>query len=229
MLQREACLSSKSRIFYAMQPLRLWAPLGCGEIGCRCLQSKKARSKLNRLLSVREQNVTGRRSVYARDVPLRLVVVTVALMITVQTSATCAADDVQQIKLGTHTFYVPKAWMTGASVTAFLRPQGMVQKPQRTVIETDSVSFRPTDNWRPYNNQELPDYARLRQPRRYASASTRGNEQSERGGRPPTAKMDDGRGSCNARSGWLCARRGVWSVFISALSERSRRATHSPV
>jgi hypothetical protein len=106
------------------------------------------------------RNGTGsyQRSRGSRNIVCLVVASALALAVSVHTSELFAADEIQQIKLGPHIFYVPEAWMTGAGVTAFIRPQGMVEKPQSTVIEADSLSFRPSDNWQPYPKHELPDF-----------------------------------------------------------------------
>jgi hypothetical protein len=108
-----------------------------------------------RVVASCKSSSTGRPNIFCLVVACSL-----ALAMTVQTSALFGADDIQQIKLGTHTLYVQKTWMTEGRVTAYL-PQGMVQKPQPTVIETDSISFLPNENWRPYSNRELPYYINL--------------------------------------------------------------------
>jgi hypothetical protein len=76
-------------------------------------------------------------------------------------AAARAADDIQQIKLGTYTLYLPKLWMRGMVITAFTRPDGMTYGPQTAPIETDNLSIRPQDDWKPYGKRELPELIRL--------------------------------------------------------------------
>jgi hypothetical protein len=99
-----------------------------------------------------------------------LFVVVAATMLAVVVTTALAVDDIQQIKLGPHILYVPKAWMAAAGVTAFLRPQGMIQKPQAATIETDSVAFRPGEDWSPLSSRDLPDLIRFHYGRRYPNS-----------------------------------------------------------
>jgi hypothetical protein len=78
-----------------------------------------------------------------------------ALAITAQAFAAQAADDIQQIKLGSHVFYVPKAWMSGGPVMAN-SSQGSIMEPQPSPVEAANLTFRPTESWRPYGSNELP-------------------------------------------------------------------------
>jgi hypothetical protein len=84
-----------------------------------------------------------------------------ALAMTAQTSMLFAADDIQQIKLGPRTLYIPKSWMQGGAVTAYAPPQTMVQQPQPDPIIATSLSIRPREDWKPYGRHELPELIRV--------------------------------------------------------------------
>ena len=112
-------------------------------------------------LSIRTRIRSGPCSASARNVLSLLVAAAVALTMIAQASNVRAADDIQIINLGPHVFYVPKTWMQGIAVTAYLRPKGMVQQPQPTAIDTTELSLRPGEDWQPYGRRELPDLIRI--------------------------------------------------------------------
>jgi hypothetical protein len=78
-----------------------------------------------------------------------------ALATMAQATASFAADNIQQIKLGSHVFYVPKAWMSGGPVMAN-SSQGSIMEPQPSPVEAANLTFRPSEGWRPYGSNELP-------------------------------------------------------------------------
>jgi hypothetical protein len=109
--------------------------------------------------SVRDCNASDMRSIIRQNISHLLVAGGFALVIIVQASVGLAANDIQEIKLGPRTLFVPKTWMIGAGVTAFVRSGGMVQEPQANPIETDGgVSFRPSDYWALYSAHQLPEF-----------------------------------------------------------------------
>jgi hypothetical protein len=72
-----------------------------------------------------------------------------------------AAEDVQVINLGPHTFYVPKSWMQSyGTFTAFAHPRTMVDRPQSTPIDASDLAIRPSaaaGNWGAFDRRDLPD------------------------------------------------------------------------
>jgi hypothetical protein len=72
-----------------------------------------------------------------------------------------AADDVQQIKLGSYDFYFPKSWMQGMVVVVYKQSSPMIYGPQPSPIEGDGLSIRPLDDWKPYGRKQLPELIRL--------------------------------------------------------------------
>jgi len=78
-----------------------------------------------------------------------------------------AQDLAQQIKLGPHTFYVPKAWMHDLLVTASAPysssgPAHFWTKPQAGPIEAEELGITiPESGWAPWPGA-LPKFIRLR-------------------------------------------------------------------
>lgn len=87
---------------------------------------------------------------------------TIALAVVAQPLVLFAAADIQQINLGPHAFYVPKAWMQGGAVTAYAKPSTQIQQPQESPIEATDLAVRPGEDWRPYNKSDLPGLIRIR-------------------------------------------------------------------
>jgi hypothetical protein len=96
-----------------------------------------------------------------RNVLSLLLAASIALTMIALASSVRAAEDIQIINLGPHVFYVPKAWMRGMDVTAYLRPKGMLREPQPTAIDAAELLFSPGEDWQPYGRRELPDFIRI--------------------------------------------------------------------
>lgn len=76
---------------------------------------------------------------------------------TAHASVLCAADDIQQIKLGNLTFYVPKAWTRTGIIVADTKSK-VTTSPWPQTIETKRVGFIPRADWQPYGSDELPGF-----------------------------------------------------------------------
>jgi hypothetical protein len=92
---------------------------------------------------------------------IALALVRLVLDLTAYAPNVRAADDIQQVKLGPHTFYVPKSWMQGGAITAYAPPQTMVQQPQPDAIHATALSIRPREDWKPYGRRDLPELIRV--------------------------------------------------------------------
>jgi hypothetical protein len=89
-----------------------------------------------------------------------------ALCCASRSSSARSADDVQTIKCGSFTFYIPVAWMKRIPahtppVIAYMRPKGEITEPQPTPIEVNDVTLRPQADWTPYSRKELPELIML--------------------------------------------------------------------
>ena len=99
--------------------------------------------------------------VFGRGVRRALVTFAFASMMVARASKVPAADDIQQINLGPHSFYIPTAWMQVGAVTVYVPPSGVVQKPQSGAIDATGFSIRPGEDWLPYARRELPYLIRV--------------------------------------------------------------------
>ena len=103
------------------------------------------------------------RSTRGRNLACLFIAEALALAITVQASVLLAADDIQQIKLGPHIFYLPKEWMQGdrtpraqGMILAQNPPNPPVKQAQSRPIDATKLDIWPGVAWQPYRAADLP-------------------------------------------------------------------------
>jgi hypothetical protein len=93
-----------------------------------------------------------------------VILIGAVLVLTAQSPNVRAADDIQQIKLGPHVFYVPEAWMQHARdaflgqgrVLALAPPNIAVDKAHPGSIDATHIGIWPGVYWQPYGARDLP-------------------------------------------------------------------------
>jgi len=86
------------------------------------------------------------------------ITIALALLLTVHGSELLAADDIQQIKVGAQTLYVPKTWIGFYSVWAGASSGATIKIPQPGTVDVAHLSMRPNFQWRDFNFGGLPKF-----------------------------------------------------------------------
>lgn len=81
-----------------------------------------------------------------------------ALAVTVHASALRAADDIQQIKVGTQILYVPKGWIGFGSVWASASSGTAIKIPQPGIVDVAQLVMQPNFKWRDFNFGGFPKF-----------------------------------------------------------------------
>jgi hypothetical protein len=93
-----------------------------------------------------------------RNIARFAIVGALALALTAHASELLAADDIQQIKVGTQSLYVPKAWIGFYSVWAGASSGAAINIPQAGTVDVARLTMRPNFRWHDFNFGGFPKF-----------------------------------------------------------------------
>lgn len=111
-----------------------------------------------RILRPSDWSHTKCRSRGQRSAACLAITAALALAMTLHASELLAADEIQQLKIGTQILYVPKPWIGFDSVWAGASSGAEIKIPQPGIVDVAQLTMRPNFKWRDFNFGGFPKF-----------------------------------------------------------------------